>query len=59
MTKRTLRGRVDDLENAGSTDDAPQIVINWDPKPDHSHLKPGDIVITWGDDDEIKSQVIK
>lgn len=55
---KSIKKRIGNLETAGSKDNK-EILVSWDPNPDYKNLSPGDIVITWGDDDEILSEVIK
>ena len=52
---KSLKTRVNDLENQ-EPEESPKIVIDWgdSPKP-----KPGDILIIWDDDDNIRAEIVK
>lgn len=58
MTKRTLKGRIDDLEAKGSTDAVDQIIVVWndDERPE---LQPGDVRVWMDKNGEVQSEVIK
>jgi len=53
---KPLKTRISALEQ-GKPDDPPEIRVNWGDS-DPSELKPGDKLITWDQNDEIRSYVI-
>jgi len=53
---KTIKARVIGLE-ARRPKKANNIRINWG-EIDYSDLKPGDIIITWNQDDEITKEII-
>jgi cell shape-determining protein MreC len=57
--KKRVESRLENLESGRALPDDPEIIVDWSENPDHSDLKPGDVVVTWGPDDIVKRQVVR
>jgi len=55
VNKKSLKTRVNDLENK-QPEAIPKIVVDWDENPKHN---PGDKIIEWTPDGEIRSYIVK
>jgi len=53
--KKSLKTRVNNLENQ-QPEVIPKIVIDWSANPKH---KPGDKIVEWDQDGEIRSYIVK
>ena len=54
---KSINTRIDKLEKPSK----PQIVkieVDWGSDPDHSQLKPGDKIVSWGEEDLIDVKTV-